>query len=103
MNFRVESFPFAIKDILTMNLVNEKIEELNQSVSADELKNIKDAGGLNYHKPADEIKPWFRYDGIIQELELAREIGTYYASDGIKPKFINDNPYAPVKKMWFNR
>jgi hypothetical protein len=43
------------------------------------------------------------YDGILQELELAREIGIYYANDGIKPKFINNNPYKPVKKLWFNR
>lgn len=103
LNFRVESFPFATKDILTMNLVNEKIEGQYPSVSAGKLKEIKESGGLNYHNPADEIKAWFRYDGILQELELAREIGIYYANDGIKPKFINNNPYKPVKKLWFNR
>ncbi len=100
LNFRVESYPFALHDVLVMNLVFEQIPEKYPSLSKGQLKAIMDDGGLNYHTPFDEVKPWFRYDGILQELELARQIGVYYANEGVKPKFNSDNPFIPAKKMW---
>jgi hypothetical protein len=100
LNFRVESYPFALHDVLVMNLVFEQIPKNYPSLSDDQLNAIINKGGLNYHTPFDEVKPWFRYDGILQELELAKQIGIYYANDGVKPQFNADNPYLPAKKMW---
>jgi len=99
-NFRLESYPFALHDILMLNLVFEEIGKHHYSVSDTQLEKINNMGGLNYHTPFDEVKPWFRYDGIIQELELARNIGLFYANEGKKPVFRHDNPYLPAKTMW---
>lgn len=99
LNFRLESYPFALHDIVTLNLANLKIRSDN-SVSQSVISEIKQAGGLNYHTPFDEIKPWFRYDGILQEMQIAKEIITYYANDGVKPKFNKQNPFAPAKSLW---
>jgi hypothetical protein len=100
LTFRVESYPFALHDVLVMDLIFEQIPKKYISLSDDQLKAIINEGGLNYHTPFDEIKPWFSYDGILQELELAKQIGIYYANDGIKPRFNSDNPYLPARKMW---
>jgi hypothetical protein len=100
MNFRVESYPFAIHDILIMDLAFEQIGKNYKSLKDSELQKIINSGGLNYHKPTDEIQPWFRYDGILQQLEIAKEIGLYYANEGVMPAFGKENPFIPAKKMW---
>jgi len=102
-NFRLDSYPFALYDIVTLNITNYQIKGNYQSIPKSELNDIIKAGGLNYHTPFDEIKPWFRYDGILQELELARNIVIHYANDGIKPKFIKENPFEPAKKLWISK
>jgi hypothetical protein len=99
-NFRVETYPFALLDVLVLNLEVEQIGNHHYSLNDSQVEEIKRMGGLNYHNPFDEIKPWFRYEGILQELELARNIGLYYANEGKKPVFRDDNPYLPARKMW---
>ena len=102
INFRLDSWAFALYDVVTFNIVNIPIKGSYPSITTNELENIIKAGGLNYHTPFDEIKQWFRYDGILQELELARNIGEYYANNGIKPQFNKGNPFEPAKKLWIN-
>ncbi len=101
-NFRVESYPFALHDILIMNLAFEQIEQHHPSLKGFQLKEIIKMGGINYHTPNDEMQPWFRYDGIQQELEIAKEIGLYFANDGEKPVFDKENPFAPAKQLWIS-
>jgi Zn-dependent M28 family amino/carboxypeptidase len=103
MNFRLDSYPFALYEIVTLNILNYQIKANYTSITKNEIDEIIKSGGLNYHTPFDEIKPWFRYDGILQELELARNIGEHYANDGIKPKFNKGNPFEPVKKLWIRK
>lgn len=100
INFRLDSYPFAMHDIVTLNILNLHIRGNYLSMPDSEKNDIIEAGGLNYHTPFDEVKPWFRYDGILQELELAKEVGIYYATDGLKPKFDKENPFAPAKLLW---
>lgn len=100
INFRLDSYPFALHDIVTFNILNLHIQGNYLSMPDSEKNDIIEAGGLNYHTPFDEVKPWFRYDGILQELELAKEAGIYYATDGLKPKFNKENPFAPAKLLW---
>jgi hypothetical protein len=100
INFRVESYPFALHDILVMNLVFEQIGKKYPFLSDSELREIINSGGLNYHRPNDEIKSWFRYDGILQQLDIAKDIGLYFANDGEKPAFMKENPFIPAKNMW---
>jgi Zn-dependent M28 family amino/carboxypeptidase len=103
INFRLDSWAFALYDVVTFNIVNIPIKGSYPSITTNELENIIKEGGLNYHTPFDEIKPWFKYDGILQELELARNIGEHYANDGIKPKFNKGNPFEPAKKLWIKK
>ena len=100
INFRLDSWAFALYDVVTFNIVNISIKGSYPSITTNELEDIIKAGGLNYHTPFDEIKPWFRYDGIIQEIEFAKEVGIHYANDGVKPKFIKGNPFEPAKALW---
>jgi len=103
LTFRFESYPFALHDVLVMNIAFEQIPKKYTSLSDDQLNTIIKEGGLNNHTPFDEVKPWFSYGGILQELELAKQIGLYFANDGVKPKFNTDNPYLPAKKMWIRK
>jgi Zn-dependent M28 family amino/carboxypeptidase len=100
INFRLDSWAFALYDVVTFNIVNISIKGSYPSITTNELEDIIKAGGLNYHTPFDAIKPWFRYDGIIQEIEIAKEVGIHYANDGVKPKFIKGNPFKPAKALW---
>ena len=103
LNFRLDSYPFALHDIVTLNLLNLRIKGNYSSVPQSVVSEIKQAGGLNYHTPSDEIKPWFRYDGILQEMQIAKEIVNYYSNDGVKPKFNKQNPFSPAKSLWSSK
>ena len=99
-NFRWDNYPFALYDIVTLNISNLHIRGNYLSMPDSEKNDIIEAGGLKYHTPFDEVKPWFRYDGILQELEIAKEVGIHYANKGVKPKFNKENPFAPAKLLW---
>jgi len=99
-NFRSDNYPFALYDIVTLNIGNTHIRGNYLSIPESKKKDIIEAGGLNWHTPFDEIKPWFRYEGIFQELDILKEVGTYYANDGEKPTFHKNNPFEPAKLLW---
>lgn len=101
--FRIENFPFALYDVLVMIPEFEQNPKKYIQLSDEQQKLIINQGGLNYHTPFDEIKPWFRYDGILQELELAKNIGIFYSNKGKKPIFRDNNPYEPAKTMWISK
>ena len=96
MNYRLDSYPFSRNDVVTLNI---HLKGNYLSMSESEASEIKKANAV-YHTPEDEIKSWFRYDGILQELEIVREVGINYANEGVKPTFNKDNPFEPTKKMW---
>lgn len=97
INFRTESFLFAMFDILMPRI---QLSGNLLSISKKEYQEIMKSGGLGYHMPIDSIRPWFRYEGVMQELEILRTLGLHYANDGIKPNFNAKNPYAPAKLLW---
>ena len=99
-NFRKDSYSFCLHDVVTFNINNAQIKGNYLSLSDSDIEKIVESGGFNIHTPLDEIKPWFRYDGILQELELAWDIGIHYATDGPKPKLNEHNPFAPAKLLW---
>jgi hypothetical protein len=103
INFRLDSYPFALHDIVTLTINTYQIKGVYPAMSKNEINEIINAGGLNYHTPFDEIKPWFRYDGILQEIEIAKEVGIHYATDGVKPKFNKGNPFEPAKALWIKK
>lgn len=103
INFRLDSYPFALHDIVTLNIMDNQIKGDYPSMSKNEINEIINVGGLNYHTLFDEIKPWFMYDGILQEIEIAKEVGIHYANDGVKPKFDEGNPFEPAKALWIKK
>lgn len=55
--------------------------------------------GHFYHLPNDEIYPSFRYDGVIQQLEVMYYIGRYYADSNDKPVLLPENPFNAAMRF----
>lgn len=66
-----------------LDLTDEEVEEFMEEV------------GDVYHMPSDEIYPFFRYEGIIQSMEVLFHFGQYYANDRERPSMNPENPYIP--------
>jgi Zn-dependent M28 family amino/carboxypeptidase len=52
-----------------------------------------------YHLPNDEIYPSFRYDGVMQQLEVMYYIGRYYADGTDKPSLLTENPFNAAMRF----
>ena len=75
---------FLAGEYLTMN--KEDAERASQEI------------GDFYHLPNDEVYPSFRYDGVIQQMEILYHIGRYYANGDDRPGLLQENPFnAPMR------
>jgi hypothetical protein len=92
----LESYPFALHDVVTLDACVLFWPE-------SETDSISVTKAVDYRTPKDEVKSWFRYDDIILDLEILKQVGTYYATDGIKPKYTKGNPYEPAKALWMGK
>jgi len=90
--FRMDSFPLCARGVVALSiglrgkfltLSKEKVNEYRRKI------------GRWYHQPNDEIYPFWRYDGILQELEVLHHIGRHYAFGASPPKPGPENPYGP--------
>jgi hypothetical protein len=75
-----------------LDLTWEEILSLSKSVG---IKRTTDW----YHKPNDEIYPFWLYEGIIQSLETLYHIGRYYANDGERPSLKPENPFNAARRI----
>lgn len=71
------------------------------TLTKDQVDKVKETVGEYYHLPNDEIYPIYRYDGILQQMEIVYNIGRYYADAVTKPALLPENPYKGV--MRFNK
>lgn len=98
--FRSDHFPFASRGITALSIY---LKGENLSISKEEEDKIKKEIGSTYHRPNDEIHPLWRYDGVIQEIQLLYQLGRHWADGASKPilKMTRDNPYLSTMR-WYN-
>ncbi|MBN2491102.1 MAG: M28 family peptidase [Planctomycetes bacterium] len=94
--FRVDSFPFCARGVVGLSLW---LRGRNLSVSEDEAKALAARAGRWYHQPNDEVHPYWRYDGIRQELALLHHLGRHYAGSAPAPKLDATHPFGPAIRL----
>lgn len=94
--FRTDISSFLAKNVIMMQI---SMEGDYLSLKQNEVERFEKEMGNFYHQPKDEIYPFFRYDGIIQVMDLIYEIGNYYANSSISPIFVNENPLESAGKF----
>ncbi|MFC1661563.1 hypothetical protein ACFL3S_08955 [Gemmatimonadota bacterium] len=53
-----------------------------------------------YHEPTDEIYPFWRYEGLMQDLEILHQIGRYFANDGERPSLNPETPFNAPQRVY---
>jgi Zn-dependent M28 family amino/carboxypeptidase len=96
-NFRCDHYVFNMAGVpaFTMGLGGKFLTR-----DMDEIMNIRKEYGNSYHMPKDEVYPWFSYDGVLQYLVTAYNLGTYFANTERRPSMLKDNIYIPAIKMY---
>jgi hypothetical protein len=94
--FRTDHYPFFLNGVVAISfqqgdeLLDQKWEEIDK---------FMEGVGDWYHKPTDEIYPFWRYDGMVQNLNTLYHIGRYYANDGERPTLNPENPFNAPKRI----
>ncbi|KKK46614.1 hypothetical protein LCGC14_3163500 [marine sediment metagenome] len=93
--FRTDAFPLYSRGVIvpSVHLDGEYL-----TLTKDDIEKTKQQIGDFYHLPNDEVYSTFRYDGVIQQMEIIYHIGRFYAEGDEKPKLLPKNPYnAPMR------
>ena len=99
--FRSDHFPLCARGVVAfstgtsgtiLGMTEEETEAFNKELFAG-----------RYHQPNDEMDPRWRYDGIIQELNLDYKLLRYWADGAPAPKLNEDNPYVPAIRMMLDK
>ena len=104
VSFMTDAFYFCVHGLVALSFwqAGEKIDQTPEE--SKEMRNFMRGVGIKrttdwFHKPNDEIYPFWRYDGIIQSLETLYHIGRYYASDGERPSLKPENPFNAARRI----
>jgi len=89
--FRMDTFPFCARGVVGLSL---GLGGKNLSLTEEEAAAIAKKVGPWYHQPNDEIHDHFRYDGILQELEILYHVGRHFADGGVRPRLLEGNPFG---------
>lgn len=95
--FRSDHFPFAARGVVAMSV---GLSGKNLSLTDEEMKKIRQAVGRTYHQPSDEVHPLWRYDGVMQELELLYIVMNHWAGDAPKPEMTGENPFFSTMRLF---
>lgn len=97
--FRSDHFPFAARGVTALSV---GLRGDSTDLSAEQVKSIRDAIGPTYHRPNDEVHPLWRYDGVIQELELLYALGRHWADGAPMPRLQTEkaNPFSSTRR-WY--
>ncbi|HDP95985.1 MAG TPA: M28 family peptidase [Candidatus Aminicenantes bacterium] len=97
--FRSDHFPFAARGVSALSVgMRGDFTDL----TADEVKAVRQKIGPTYHRPCDEVHPLWRYDGVLQELELLYRLGRHWADGAPKPRLETEreNPFTATRR-WY--
>lgn len=95
--FRSDNFSLYSRGVVTPSIFLDG-EYLTMSKKEVE-ETYKEIGDF-YHLPNDEIYQSFRYDGVLQYLEIAYRVGRYFAESDEKPVMFQENPFSAATKFY---
>lgn len=94
--FRMDSFPLCARGVVGLSI---GLRGKYLTMDPGEVKRLRAKVGRWYHQPTDEIRPFWRYDGILQELALLHHIGRHYADGAPRPKPGAADPYGAAVRV----
>jgi len=94
--FRVDSFPFCARGVVGLSIW---LRGRNLSITEDEAKALSARAGRWYHQPNDEVRSYWLYDGIRQELALLYLLGRHYAGEAAAPRLGAGHPFGPAIRV----
>ena len=97
--FRSDHFPFAARGVTALS-VGMRGDFMD--LSADQVKEIRTKIGPTYHRTCDEVHPLWRYDGVLQELQLLYRLGRHWADGAPRPQMdtLGQNPFSATRR-WY--
>ncbi len=93
--FRVDAFPLNARGVVALSL---GLDGEPLSMTEEEIDAAREKIGRWYHQPNDEIYPFFRFDGAVQELEILYEAGRYYADSENILSMKSENPFNAARR-----
>jgi Peptidase family M28/PA domain len=92
--FRSDHFPFAKAGIPALS-VRSGDDYLDKSI--DSKKIGEEYNAKNYHQPSDNFDENWRFDGVVQNLEVSLAIGLKISNMDKMPKFNKDDEFAKAQ------
>ncbi len=93
--FRSDHFPFAKGGVPSLN-----VESGNKYVGQDPeaaKKRFNEYNDKHYHQPSDNFDENWRFDGVVQNLEVSLAIGLKVSNQDKMPKFNKDDEFAKAQ------
>jgi Zn-dependent M28 family amino/carboxypeptidase len=93
--FRSDHFPFAKGGVPSLN-----VESGNKYVGQDAdaaKKRFDEFNDKHYHQPSDNFDENWRFDGVVQNLEVSLAIGLKVSNQEKMPKFNKDDEFAKAQ------
>jgi len=94
--FRVDSFPFNARGVVGLSFW---LRGRYLSLPDKEAEALRKKAGRWYHQPSDEIRPDWRYDGILQEMTALYHLGRHFTDGGRRPRLGAGHPYGPAIRL----
>ncbi len=92
--FRSDHFPFAKGGVPALS-VRSGDQYLDQSIDAKKIG--EEYNAKNYHQPSDNFDENWRFDGVVQTLEISLAIGLKISNSDRLPKFNKDDEFAKAQ------
>ncbi len=92
--FRSDHFPFAKAGVPALS-VRSGDNYLDKSI--DSKKIGEEYNAKNYHQPSDNFDENWRFDGVVQNLEVSLAIGLKISNMDKMPKFNKDDEFAKAQ------
>ncbi|MEP7037578.1 MAG: M28 family peptidase [Acidobacteriota bacterium] len=93
--FRSDHFPFAKVGVPSLN-VESGTDYVGQDKEAAR-KRFEEYNTLHYHQPSDNFDPTWRYDGLVQNLEISLAIGMKVSNAPKLPAFKSSDEFAAAQ------
>ena len=93
--FRSDHFPFAKVGVPSLN-VESGTDYVGQDKEAAR-KRFEEYNTLHYHQPSDNFDPSWRYDGLVQNLEISLAIGMKVSNAPKLPAFKSSDEFAAAQ------
>jgi len=90
--FRSDHFPFAKIGVPSLN-VRSGTKYVGQDPQAAQ-KRFEEFNSLHYHQPSDNFDPNWRYDGLIQNLEVSLAVGMIVSNAAKMPAYKPTDEFA---------